>query len=74
MSKKIKVHQIATERCKACGLCVAACPKHTLELGANLNAQSYTYVQQVRPDDCIKCNVCRIVCPDVAIGVIEVNP
>lgn len=73
MSKRNKLHLIEGERCKSCGLCVAACPKQTLDIGSNLNAQGYAYVVQVAPAKCIKCNICRIVCPDVAIGVIEAN-
>lgn len=73
MSKDVKKHTVAVERCKSCGLCVAACPKQTLSIGSNLNAQGYAYVEQIRLGDCIKCNICRIVCPDVAIGCITVN-
>ncbi len=71
MSKKEKLHLIETGRCKACGLCVAACPKQTLGIGSSLNHQGYTFVTQVAPEKCVKCNICRVVCPDVAIGVIE---
>ena len=71
MSKKKKVHVIEAARCKSCGLCVSSCPKKTLCIGSTLNLQGYTYVTQIAPDDCVKCNICRVVCPDVAIGVIE---
>lgn len=73
MSKKMKLHLIESVRCKSCGLCVEACPKQTLAIGSELNPQGYAYVVQVAPEKCIKCNVCRIVCPDVAIGVIEAS-
>ncbi len=72
MSKKAKKHLVAAERCKSCGLCIAACPKQTLTIGSELNGQGYAYVMQDKPDDCIKCNICRIVCPDVAIGCIDI--
>lgn len=71
MTKKNLKHMVAAERCKSCGLCVAACPKQTLSIGGNLNAQGYACVEQSRPRDCVKCNICRIVCPDVAIGCID---
>ena len=73
MSKKNKVHLIETVRCKSCGLCVSACPKKTLCIGSALNSQGYAYVTQVAPEKCVKCNMCRVVCPDVAIGVIETD-
>ncbi len=71
MSKGNKKLYIAEFRCKSCGLCVAACPKQTLAIGQTLNAQGYAYVEQIAPEKCIRCNICRVVCPDVAIGVIE---
>ena len=71
MKKDNKLHLIENSRCKSCGLCIAACPKKTLAIGSSLNAQGYAYVTQVAPEKCVKCNICRIVCPDVAIGVIE---
>jgi len=64
---------IEAARCKSCGLCVQNCPKHTLEIGQNLNHQGYQVVEQVRPDDCVLCGICRIVCPDVAIGVVTMQ-
>jgi MinD superfamily P-loop ATPase containing an inserted ferredoxin domain len=73
MSKGTKLHLIEGERCKSCGLCVAACPKQTLAIGDNLNHQGYAFVVQAVPEKCVKCNICRVVCPDVAIGVIESN-
>ena len=71
MGKENLKHMVAMERCKSCGLCVNACPKQTLVIGDNLNAQGYAYVVQMKPLDCVKCNICRIVCPDVAIGCID---
>lgn len=67
---KVKVHVIDSRRCKSCGLCVDACPKHVLAISAHINGQGYNYVEQAHPENCIKCNICGIVCPDVAIGVV----
>lgn len=65
-----KTHVIDTRRCKSCGLCVAACPKQVLAIGKEINEQGYNYVTQAHPDKCILCNICGIVCPDIAIGVV----
>jgi len=40
---------IFQEWCKGCGICVAFCPKHVLEMGRNQKA----FV--ARPGDCIRC-------------------
>lgn len=64
-------HEIDSDRCKGCGLCVEVCPKHVLEISAEVNARGYFPAYQARPDDCIHCSVCCIMCPDVAITISE---
>jgi 2-oxoglutarate ferredoxin oxidoreductase subunit delta len=64
-------HNIDTERCKGCGLCVNVCPKKVLELSEEVNPRGYFPVFQARPKDCIACSVCCIICPDVAISINE---
>lgn len=61
---KLKEHQIQTEWCKGCGICVAFCPKSVLELDPQ------DKVRVVRPEDCICCKLCELRCPDIAIEVI----
>ncbi|MCG8532982.1 MAG: 4Fe-4S binding protein [Desulfovibrionales bacterium] len=68
MSKKH--HVIDARRCKACGLCVEKCPKDALAIGTEINAQGYNYVVQAHPENCVKCDICGITCPDMAIGVV----
>lgn len=62
-------HQIDFERCKGCGLCVEVCPKHVLEFTDQVNAKGYFPVYQARPEDCVFCTTCCIMCPDVAISI-----
>ena len=64
-------HVIDSERCKGCGLCVSVCPKHVLELSKKVSARGYYPSFQARPDDCIHCTLCCIMCPDVAITIKE---
>ena len=47
--------------CKGCGICVAFCPKNTLEVDRGGKAV------QLRPDDCIHCGMCALYCPDLAV-------
>ena len=49
--------------CKGCGICVAFCPKKTLELDQAAKAF------QARPEDCIRCGMCSLYCPDLAVSV-----
>ncbi|OQY54157.1 MAG: 2-oxoacid:acceptor oxidoreductase [Desulfobacteraceae bacterium 4572_88] len=62
-------HVIDADRCKGCGLCVEVCPKKVLEISDKVNAKGYFPVYQARPDDCIFCTTCCIMCPDVAISI-----
>jgi 2-oxoglutarate ferredoxin oxidoreductase subunit delta len=66
-------HQIEEKLCKGCGLCVDVCPKNVLEIAKQVNAKGYFPAFQARPDDCIKCTICCIMCPDVAISITEVE-
>lgn len=68
-----KFHVIDQRRCKSCGLCVGACPKKILGIGKEINEQGYNFVVQFESEKCIKCNICGLVCPDIAIGVVAVE-
>ena len=65
------IHEIDTDRCKGCGLCVTICPKKVLEISEQVNTKGYFPVFQARPEDCIKCALCCTMCPDVAITITE---
>jgi 2-oxoglutarate ferredoxin oxidoreductase subunit delta len=64
-------HRIDTERCKGCGLCVNVCPKKVLELSNEVNTRGYFPAYQARPEDCVYCTACCIMCPDVAITILQ---
>jgi len=53
---------INKEWCKGCGICVAFCPKDTLEIVDGK-------VQLKENDTCIMCGLCELRCPDFAIYV-----
>lgn len=61
--KKLKRHVIDRDWCKGCGICVAVCPKNVLELDNKEKAVA------VRKKDCIACQLCEEICPDLAITV-----
>ncbi len=61
-SKEPAVIRIKPEWCKGCGICVAFCPKNVLEMEGGK-------ARVARPDDCIRCYLCELRCPDFAISV-----
>jgi len=66
-------HIIDSEVCKGCGLCVNFCPKNVLEITDKVNVKGHFPVLQARPEDCIYCSICCIMCPDVAISIIKLE-
>ena len=61
-SKKSAIIRVNLEWCKGCEICVAFCPKDVLEMEGGK-------VKVARSDDCIKCMLCELRCPDFAITV-----
>ena len=61
------VVSINSRWCKGCGICVAFCPKKTLELDREGKAF------QAKSDDCIRCGMCALYCPDLAV-IVDVPP
>lgn len=59
-SVKISVRK---EWCKACGICIEFCPKGVLA------ADEQGKPIPINIDDCIKCSLCELRCPDFAITV-----
>ena len=58
------------ERCKGCGLCVNACPKHILALEKEtINQKGYHPATIVDQSACIACAFCATMCPDSVITV-----
>jgi 2-oxoglutarate ferredoxin oxidoreductase subunit delta len=61
--KKTAAIVINKDFCKGCGICVAFCPAHVLELGEDEKASVK------RLEDCTACGLCEMRCPDIAIEV-----
>lgn len=61
---------IASDICKGCGLCVAACPKKLLRLCPDkLNAKGHHSAEITDQTQCIACAFCATMCPDCVITV-----
>ncbi len=57
------------ERCKACELCVLACPRQCIGMGTKMNGQGFTAAVVALPEECTGCAICAEACPDVCIRV-----
>lgn len=55
------------DRCKACYLCVEACPNKVLKMDEHVNNLGYYPVTVDNSKQCIGCAMCARVCPDMAI-------
>ena len=64
---------IFTERCKGCGFCIEFCAQHVLSVSRELNGKGYNPVYLNDSDECTKCNMCGMICPDFAITVVEAS-
>ncbi|MEA1870876.1 MAG: 4Fe-4S binding protein [Candidatus Bipolaricaulota bacterium] len=60
---------IDKDRCKGCGLCIAACPNQVLAFSGELNKSGYNVVHMKNPEACVGCSFCAQTCPDIAIEV-----
>ena len=60
---------VDVERCKGCGVCIAACPCDVLAFSASVNGKGYNFVEMVDADKCTGCASCGIICPDSCIVV-----
>jgi 2-oxoglutarate ferredoxin oxidoreductase subunit delta len=63
---KGEIH-IISERCKGCGFCVEYCPKDVLKLSEEFNSKGYHPPIAIKPNDCVNCGLCQMLCPDFAI-------
>lgn len=62
---------IASERCKGCELCVAACPPGVLALDLDaVNGLGHHPIHLVDAARCTSCALCAKVCPDAVFTII----
>lgn len=57
---KIKINSIL---CKKCGICAFVCPKQVYQFN------ELEGPQVINPNNCIYCDMCIMMCPDMAIEI-----
>jgi len=58
------------EKCKACELCITACPKKIVALDkAKINKKGYHPAGVKDIDSCTSCAMCAVICPHVVIRI-----
>ena len=62
---------VDTQRCKACDICVDACPAGVLSMKQEPTSTLGAMISVITPEACIGCNECELSCPDFAIYVAD---
>jgi 2-oxoglutarate ferredoxin oxidoreductase subunit delta len=62
---------VDTARCKACDICVDACPAGVLSMQQEPTSTLGAMISVIAPEACIGCNECELTCPDFAIYVAD---
>jgi 2-oxoglutarate ferredoxin oxidoreductase subunit delta len=60
--------------CKGCNLCIEICPRKVFSGGNKRSRAGYSMPQAADPGKCSVCFLCEMICPDLAVTVIEENP
>lgn len=63
------VIHILEDQCKGCGFCVGYCPKDVLKLSDGYNIKGYHPPVVAKANDCVRCQLCEIICPEFSIFV-----
>ena len=67
----IGIVHILEDRCKGCGFCIEYCPRQVLQFSTRFNKKGYHPPSVLKPDDCVNCHYCEIICPEFAIFSVE---
>ncbi|MHA1822049.1 MAG: 4Fe-4S dicluster domain-containing protein [Promethearchaeota archaeon] len=57
--------------CKGCGYCIDECPKGVLDFDDEPSPKGYYLCKIVHPEDCIACKRCELICPEMAIYLVD---
>jgi 2-oxoglutarate ferredoxin oxidoreductase subunit delta len=68
MAKRFEV-VINQEHCKNCGVCIEFCRKGVIGVSQTRNSVGFHPVEVQKPEECIGCLRCALMCPDACIEV-----
>ncbi len=75
MPKKQTGVEITIDRewCKCCYLCIAVCPVGVYTRSGKVGAKGLAEPLVAYPEKCVKCFLCELSCPDIAISIKELT-
>ncbi|MFO7677654.1 MAG: 4Fe-4S binding protein [Thermoplasmatota archaeon] len=63
--------EIKDDWCKGCNICIDKCPVNALEESDKLNKKGIRPPRLKEENECNFCRLCELICPDLAINVIQ---
>ena len=74
-ARRVKRYRVEVNEalCKGCGYCIEFCPRKIFDRKGQLNARGVDAPVFARPGDCVGCGQCNLLCPDLALRVVEEN-
>jgi 2-oxoglutarate ferredoxin oxidoreductase subunit delta len=68
---KIEHIEISGNLCKGCDICIEFCPTDVFDKSDKLNRRGYYLPVVARVKDCTGCRLCDLMCPEMAIIIVE---
>ncbi len=63
--------EINANLCKGCDICIEFCPTDVFEKSGKLNRRGYYLPVVARVEDCTGCRLCDLLCPELAIVIMD---
>ena len=69
--KGVERLEINENLCKGCDICIEFCPTDVFDKSDKLNRRGYYLPVVARVEDCTGCRICDLMCPEMAIVIVE---
>ena len=63
--------EVKEDWCKGCNICIDRCPVNALEESDKLNKKGIRPPKLKKDNKCNYCRYCELICPDLALAVVE---